>query len=201
LSNQEIEGNLRDLGPDHGVLNGSSQGIHFFNPREETAMSALHSLITATAVLAAATAQYASAQTPNTADSKSIERGRYVVKIAGCNDCHTPGYTQTGGKVPEQQWLTGDQLGWRGPWGTTYPSNLRLYLRDMSEDQWLKIAKTAQFRPPMPWFALHAMSPQDLRAVFRFVKHLGPAGETAPAYVPPGQEPKGPFVLFPQPPK
>lgn len=24
-------------------------------------------------------------------DSRSIERGRYVVRIAGCNDCHTPG--------------------------------------------------------------------------------------------------------------
>jgi mono/diheme cytochrome c family protein len=59
------------------------------------------------------------------ADSKSIARGRYIVKIAGCNDCHTPGYFQTGGKVPEKEWLVGDKLGWRGPWGTTYPSNLR----------------------------------------------------------------------------
>jgi hypothetical protein len=164
-------------------------------------MSALHSLIVGAAFLAAATAQYASAQTPKPPDSKSLDRGRYLVKIAGCNDCHTPGYMQTAGKVPEKQWLTGDQLGWRGPWGTTYASNLRLYMRNLSEDQWVKTAKTARFRPPMPWFALHDMTTQDLRAIYRFIKYLGPAGEPAPAFVPPDQEPKGPHVLFPQPPK
>lgn len=57
----------------------------------------------------------------------SIERGRYLAKIGGCNDCHTPGYGLSGGQVPEAQWLVGDQLGWNGPWGTTYPSNLRLF--------------------------------------------------------------------------
>lgn len=55
-----------------------------------------------------------------------IVRGRYLVKTSGCNDCHTPGYTASGGKVDEKLWLTGDTLGWNGPWGTTYPTNLRL---------------------------------------------------------------------------
>ena len=165
-------------------------------------MSALRSLMMGTTFIAiAATAQYAPAQTPKPLEQKSLDRGRYLVKIAGCNDCHTSGYMQTAGKVPEKQWLTGDQLGWRGPWGTTYSSNLRLYMQNLSEDQWLKIAKTAQFRPPMPWFALHDMTAQDLRAIYRFTRYLGPAGQPAPAFVPPGQEPKGPFVIFPQPPK
>ena len=164
-------------------------------------MSAPRSVIVGAAFLAAATAPYAFAQTPKTADSKSLDRGRYLVKIAGCNDCHTSGYVEMGGKVPEKQWLTGDQLGWRGPWGTTYPNNLRLYMRDLSDGQWVKIAKTAQFRPPMPWFALHDMTTQDLRAIYKFTKYLGSPGEPAPAFVPPGQEPKGPYVLFPQPPK
>ena len=152
------------------------------------------------ALIAIVSAQLAFAQTPRSATS-TLERGRYLVKIAGCNDCHAPGYAMSGGKVPEKQWLTGDQLGWRGPWGTTYPSNLRLYMQKLSEDQWVKIAKSAQFRPPMPWFGLHDMTRQDLRAVYRFIKYLGPAGEMAPVFVPPGQEPKGPHVLFPQPPK
>jgi hypothetical protein len=34
-------------------------------------------------------------------DTEQIERGRYLVKITGCNDCHTPGYIQNAGKVPE----------------------------------------------------------------------------------------------------
>ncbi len=145
----------------------------------------------------AATAQYALAQTSKTVDQKSLDRGRYLVKIAGCNDCHTRGYAEAGGKVPEKQWLTGDQLGFRGPWGTTYPINLRLYMQKLTEDEWVKIAKSTQSRPPMPWFVLHDMTAQDLRAVYRFTRYLGPSGELAPAYVPPGQEPKGPYILFP----
>jgi mono/diheme cytochrome c family protein len=143
----------------------------------------------------------ASAATPVATDMKSVERGRYLVKITGCNDCHTSGYAQSGGKVPEKQWLMGDRLGWRGPWGTTYASNLRLYIHKITEDQWVKVAHGVEFRPPMPWFSLRDMRSQDLRDIYRFIRHLGPAGEPAPAFVPPGQEPKGPFVLFPQPPK
>ena len=130
----------------------------------------------------------------------SIERGRYLVKISGCNDCHTPGYAQRDGQVPERDWLTGDSLGWSGPWGTTYASNLRLKLAELSETQWLHLARTARYRPPMPWFNLHAMSDGDLRAVYRYVRHLGPAGVAAPAYVPPGGAVATAVVQFPGPP-
>ena len=155
------------------------------------------------AALAAMTvaAEYALAGQSKAPDASSLARGRYLVKIAGCNDCHTPGYAPAGGNIPEQMWLTGDKVGWRGPWGTTYPSNLRLYMQSISEEQWVKSAHAAQYRPPMPWFALRDMSTQDLRAIYRFVRHLGPSGEAAPAYLPPGEEPKGPFVSFPLPPK
>ena len=71
----------------------------------------------------------------------SIARGRYIAKIAGCNDCHTAGYAPSGGKVPEKDWLQGDMLGWKGDWGTTYAVNLRTYMQGMTEDQWVKIAR------------------------------------------------------------
>jgi len=70
-------------------------------------------------------------------------------------------------------------------------------MQNISEDQWVKVAKTAQFRPPMPWFNLHEMTEPDLRAIYKLIRYLGPAGESAPAFVPPGQEPKGPYALFP----
>lgn len=139
---------------------------------------------------------------PLSASSEDLmhDRGRYLLKISGCNDCHTPGYALSGGAVPEKEWLTGDSLGWRGPWGTTYPSNLRRYMQTISEEQWLAQAKTRQYRPPMPWFALRDMSEDDLRAIYRFTKHLGAAGAPAPAYLTPEQMPEGPFVQFPAPP-
>jgi mono/diheme cytochrome c family protein len=143
-------------------------------------------------------AHSAAAQTKtNAAESDLVQRGRYLVKVTGCNDCHTAGYATSGGKVPESQWLTGDKLGWRGPWGTTYPVNLRLYMKGMSENGWVKTAKSIQTRPPMPWFNLHDMTEQDLRALYKYVTALGPAGEPAPAYVPPNKEPQGPYVQFP----
>lgn len=131
------------------------------------------------------------------AESREIARGRYLVKIAGCNDCHTAGYIMSAGKVPEKQWLMGDTLGWRGPWGTTYAVNLRLYMQDLTEQQWLQIAKNKEMRPPMPWFALRDMTGDDLRAIYRYARHLGPAGKPAPAYLPPDREPRPPFVTFP----
>lgn len=137
----------------------------------------------------------------HSADHAYIERGRYLVKIGGCNDCHTPRYPETGGNVPEKQWLTGDQLGWRGPWGTTYPANLRQYMHGISENEWVKIAHTKQMRPPMPWFALRDMTKDDLKSIYRFVRHLGPDMTPVPTFVPPNEKPKGPFVQFPDPPR
>ncbi len=165
-------------------------------------MPNFRSLFPAAVCTAAALAVLPAAAGPaRPADAPAIERGRYIAKIAGCNDCHTPGYAASGGKVAEKDWLTGDALGWRGDWGTTYAVNLRLYMQGMTEAQWVKAARSVQTRPPMPWFALHDMAEQDLRAFYRYVRHLGPAGQPAPAYVAPGQVPQGPYVQFPGAPK
>ncbi|MFC1788542.1 hypothetical protein ACFLZE_01340, partial [Thermodesulfobacteriota bacterium] len=56
---------------------------------------------------------------------KSVDKGRFLVKELGCNDCHTNGYLQSKGNIPENKWLTGDTIGWRGPLGTSYGLNLR----------------------------------------------------------------------------
>jgi mono/diheme cytochrome c family protein len=132
------------------------------------------------------------------ADDAQVKRGRYLVQIGGCNDCHTPAYPEKGGKVPEAQWLAGDALGWNGPWGTTYATNLRLYMQDLTEEQWVKKARSLQARPPMPWFNVRAMTTNDLRALHRYIRHLGPAGKPAPAYLPPDKTPPQPYVAFPK---
>lgn len=125
-----------------------------------------------------------------------VDRGRYLVGIAGCNDCHTASYRQQNGAVPEQDWLLGDDTGWRGPWGTTYATNLRLYLQPLSEEQWLTVARNKPSRPPMPWYALRDMQDDDLRALYRYIRQLGPAGRSAPGFVPPGQEPETPYIAM-----
>lgn len=127
----------------------------------------------------------------------SVERGRYITMIGGCNDCHTAGYVERAGEVPESEWLLGDQLGWRGPWGTTYAINLRLYFSRMTEDQWISVARQMRSRPPMPYFNVAAMTDDDLRSLYRFVRILEPLGKAAPAYLPPDEVPSPPFVQFP----
>ena len=138
---------------------------------------------------------------PSDLDTEMVERGRYIAKIAGCNDCHTPGYQTPDGNAPEERWLSGDTFGWRGPWGTTYGANLRLFISAMSEDAWVTTAKTLKRRPPMPWFNLNAMTEHDLRALYQFMRSLGEPGEPAPAYLPPDQTPNPPYALFPSPPE
>ena len=160
------------------------------------AMSTLCAMTTVSAI-----GQAIAADAPATkADAATLARGKYFTKIAGCNDCHTPGYMAAGGDVDEKLWLTGDSFGWRGPWGTTYAPNLRLYMAKLSEAQWLDAARSMKARPPMPWFNLREVSDNDLRAFYVYVRSLGPGGKPAPAYLPPDKEPPQPYAQFPSPP-
>jgi hypothetical protein len=78
------------------------------------------------------------------ANSKMIERGRYLVTMAGCNDCHSP--KRPGTMAPDPARLlsgrpattaapakpdkpaeisaSGDLTAWYGPWGVSYAANL-----------------------------------------------------------------------------
>jgi mono/diheme cytochrome c family protein len=125
-----------------------------------------------------------------------VAQGRYLIMMSGCNDCHTRGYLQLEGKVAEPDWLTGELVGWYGPWGTTYAINLRLFMQGLSEDSWVKFSRAVKARPAMPWWGLHEMREQDLRAIYLFIKNLGPKGVNAPAYLPPNQKPKPPYFEF-----
>src|SRR5262245_3402902 len=99
----------------------------------------------------------------STADARPSERGRYLVGVGACNDCPRPGSNEAAGRIPQSRWLVGSSVGFRGPWGTSYPVNLRLYVQTLSEAQWL--ARVRQpMRPPMPWFNLRDMTDADLVA-------------------------------------
>jgi len=137
-----------------------------------------------------------------TSADPSVQRGRYLVTIGGCNDCHTPEYMTKNGNVPEHQWLTGNSLGFSGPWGTTYPTNLRHLLGTMDEESWVQHARNLETRPPMPWFNLQFMTEDDLRAMYRYIRSLPGDDTRVPEFVPPGRPPATPhIVMTPQPPR
>lgn len=128
-------------------------------------------------------------------DAATVARGKYIITISGCNDCHTPGGMQQGPAVPVNEWLTGVPVGYQGPWGTSYATNLRLVIDGMSEAEWLEHARKPRL-PPMPWFNLKEMTDADLKAVYAFVRSLGPAGQPTPAYVAPGGKVTTPYFVF-----
>ena len=127
----------------------------------------------------------------------SLERGRYMVLTGHCNNCHTAGYANASGNVPEEKWLMGNPVGWRGKRGTTYGTNLRLYVSNLSEDAWIQAIRTAEPRAPMPWWSVRATSDEDLRAMYRYIRSLQPLGDPAPAFLPPDQEPRPPYWRSP----
>lgn len=133
---------------------------------------------------------------PHVAATTPEEAGRYLAILGGCNDCHTPGWAESGGTLPEEAWLTGDSVGFRGPWGTSYPKNLRLSVQATDEDAWVERLKMGQGLPPMPWMNTARMDEQDLRALYRFIRSLGPAGDQAPMPVGPDMEPRTPYISF-----
>src|SRR6266542_6442066 len=101
------------------------------------------------AILAPADSGHAQLKTSGQSEvaAKSIERGKYLVTIMACNDCHTP--FKMGPKGPEpdmSRMLSGQPEGmklppppkpsgpwaavtvpnsaWAGPWGVSYAANL-----------------------------------------------------------------------------
>ncbi len=139
----------------------------------------------------------ATASPPAVAAANPVDAGRYLVLIGGCNDCHTPGFPESNGMQPaEAEWLTGSPVGYSGPWGVSYAPNLRLSFQTMEEQDFIEMARAANGRPPMPWPSLREMSDADLKAIYAYVRRLGPAGEVAPAPLSPGVAPTGPHIPF-----
>lgn len=134
--------------------------------------------------------------TPSVSAASPEEAGRYLVVVGGCNDCHTPGWGESNGTLPQDEWLTGAPVGFQGPWGTSYPANLRLTVQAMDEDAFVARLKAGQGMPPMPWMNTAQMADADLRAIYRFIRSLGGAGERAPVAVAPGVQPTTPFISF-----
>jgi hypothetical protein len=104
-------------------------------------------------VLALATASCVSGEAAKEAEGQtyskeSVERGKYLVSIAGCNDCHTPFKLGPNGPEPDMtrmlsghpqdvemteppanagHWIwhgASTNTAFAGPWGTTYAFNL-----------------------------------------------------------------------------
>ena len=132
-------------------------------------------------------------------DAQMIARGKYLVTFGACNDCHTPGWRESFGNVPTSNWMIGTSIGFRGPWGTVYPANVRQRFFEITEDQWLTMVNTREGHPPMTWHDIRALTTDDRRAIYRFIRSLGKGGEPSLSSVPPQREPKTPYFTLVRP--
>ena len=130
--------------------------------------------------------------------AKTMEQaGEYLTIVGSCNDCHTQGWTELKGKVAPADRFAGLNVGFRGDWGTSYGKNLRTVVQRESEDHWVKVLTTADEgdgKLPMPWWNTAQMTERDLRAMYRYIKSLGPNTKGVPRSLPPGKEPTGPYI-------
>lgn len=148
--------------------------------------------------LLVSSAAFAAAPSPR--DGSAIQHGQFLVGYGGCNDCHTPGWAEHGGQAPKDVLLTGAGMNFQGPWGTTYPANLRLYVQKITVAQWIANLRALKTRPAMPWWTFRYLSDHDLADMYAYIHSLGPAGNPAHAFVPPGQPAPLPYFRLQLPP-
>ena len=134
-------------------------------------------LVFAAAVILAAISFHANAASPQ------VERGKYLVTIAGCTDCHTPGYFF--GKPDLTSYLGGSDVGFEIPHvgvfvGPNLTPDRETGLGSWTTDQIVAALQTG-VRPDgrhlasiMPWVAFANLTKSDALAIAAFLKSLPP---------------------------
>lgn len=113
---------------------------------------------------------------PTTASA--VERGAYLVNMAGCGDCHTP--SDKGRALPGMAFAGGAPFA--GPWGyvataniTPDPSGISYY----DESLFLEVMRTGfvkarKLSPIMPTSVARNATDDDLKAIFAYLRTLKP---------------------------
>lgn len=118
-----------------------------------------------------------------------VERGRYLVTLGGCSDCHTPGHLL--GMPDMARHLGGSEVGFELPGlGTFHGPNLtpdpETGLGNWTEEQIVTAFTTGtrpdgrKLAPIMPWQALANLTPSDAMAIAVYLKSLTPVVNKVP---------------------
>nr|WP_249156683.1 c-type cytochrome [Bradyrhizobium diazoefficiens] len=138
-----------------------------------------------------------------------MTRGKYLVEISGCNDCHTPGYFL--GKPDTSRYLGGSDVGFEIPGqgvfvGPNITPDETTGIGGWTPEQVVKAIQAGErpdgriLSPIMPWHAFATLTADDAAAIAAFLRTVRPvknkppgpfkAGETVSTFmfriVPPG---------------
>ncbi len=111
--------------------------------------------------------------------SDPVKRGRFLVNLIGCTDCHTP-VDNHHVPIPGMEFSGGQILG--APWGTVASANITPDASGISyydEGMFIKSMRTGkvgarELSKTMPWSALRNLTDEDLAAMFAYLKTLRP---------------------------
>jgi mono/diheme cytochrome c family protein len=149
-------------------------------------------------VLALATGSLATLGQRADAADKQIERGKYLVTIAGCSDCHTPGALI--GEPDMKRYLGGSDVGFAIPGeGVFVPPNLtpdkETGLGNWTGDQVFTALTTGmrpdgrKLAPIMPYQELAYLTRDDVLAIVAFLKSLPVVRHEVPGPFGPNDKP------------
>jgi mono/diheme cytochrome c family protein len=168
----------------------------------------------AAAVIVLVSTQSAAQQTSG---STQEERGRYLVRITGCHDCHSPkvqgmtpdlnralsgrpGTTPLPTPTKEEVHASPDLTAWTGPWGYSVASNLTPdpetgIGKRYTEANFISTMRTGKkpngtpIMPPMPSDVYQNMTDDDLKAIFAYLRTIKPIRNAVYAgLTPPGTQ-------------
>ena len=152
-----------------------------------------------------------------TAAGVSVDRGKYLVNITGCHDCHSP---KSQGMTPDPaRLLSGrpsttrmptkpdgevhaslDLTAWFGPWGQTVASNLTpdpatgMPAKGYSEKTFVATMRSGKkpngtaVQPPMPIDVYQNLTDDDLRSIWAYLVTLKPIRNAVLATEPPAKK-------------
>lgn len=136
-------------------------------------------------VLAAAAAAVLAAATllPRAHADSQIDRGKYLVTLAGCNDCHTPGYFF--GKPDMARYLGGSEVAFEIPGLGAFPGRNITPDKETGIGSWtneqivaaLQLGKRPDGRtlaPIMPYHAFSYLTKEDAFAIAAFLQSIPP---------------------------
>jgi len=144
-------------------------------------------------------------------DATRVNRGRYLVEIAGCAACHTDGALI--GEPSAARLLAGSDLGiaYTNPLrsrfpGIAYPPNLtpdpRTGLGNWSDAQVAAAIRSGDLGSDpghlivMSWPLYQHMTDDDVNAIVAYLRSIPAIEHQVPARVPPGTRAKTPYVYF-----
>lgn len=123
------------------------------------------------------------------ADDPQIMRGKYLVTIGGCSDCHTPGHFF--GTPDMSRFLGGSDVGFEIPGqgvfvGPNITPDKETGIGSWTREQIVTAIQAGQrpdgrmLAPVMPWQAFAQLTADDATAIAAFLQNLDPVRNQVP---------------------